>query len=705
MLTAPVKYRQALHQNKRNYRERAEITLSNGTILKPNEANLWTGGFSVEEAVSDDNSFTALGSTIIGSATITLNNIDNAYSEYDFTNAKVKLYVALRDPDHPEMNLVEFRKGVYSVDDASYTGSTIVLSLLDNMAQFDRPYRSSALRYPATLSEIVRDACLNCGVPNGAVTFPRGATSIGKRPDDEAITFREVIGWAAAIAGCYAKCDSQGFLRFNWFDTDSLESVMKGIDGGRFDTNKPYATGDRAEGGNFNPWSNPSAIDGALFTENLGVHVLSSLYSQDIGIDDIVITGIRIFVEHKTNEGKTTTETYKAGSDGYTIDIKGNRLVTPSTAQDFANELGKKLIGSRFRKAKVTIANDPTIEAGDVAVLWDQKNNGHLIYVTRTEFSPDQTQVIICGGETPARNSSTRYSWQTKNQVLSDKKLNDAISAREAAIQNLTQKLSETSGLYSTIQTTSTGSKIFYLHDMPRLEESAVVWKMTTTAWGVTTNYNKGVNTVWNGGMTVDGDTIVRLLSAEGINADWISAGTLKSKRSNTSFNLSTGELTIDKGSIRLGGNFTVNSQGVLSAKNVTISGLSAENATISGTINNKNNSTFVSISDGKISMGDMAGQTKQTQGVLSSSSTVADAGYGILLEARSGELSLRSATHIEFRVKGYDRCATMDEYGLHVRNGTHFEIVYLPTDVKPDGTVKSYKRCVIVDGILKDHA
>lgn len=114
-------------------------------------------------------------------------------------------------------------------------------------------------------------------------------------------------------------------------------------------------------------------------------------------------------------------------------------------------------------------------------------------------------------------------------------------------LKDLADKLAAHSGLYSTVETQSDGSSIFYLHDMPTLNESAIVWKMTKEAWGVTTNYNKGKNTVWNGGMTVDGDTIVRILTAVGVDADWINTGKIQSKDGSVSIDL-------DKNTINLKG-------------------------------------------------------------------------------------------------------------------------------------------------------
>ena len=56
-------------------------------------------------------------------------------------------------------------------------------------------------------------------------------------------------------------------------------------------------------------------------------------------------------------------------------------------------------------------------------------------------------------------------------------------------------------------------AKSFNLHDKPTLAESQAIWKMTSEAWGVSTDGGQ----TWNGGMTVDGDTIVRILTAVGL--------------------------------------------------------------------------------------------------------------------------------------------------------------------------------------------
>ena len=57
------------------------------------------------------------------------------------------------------------------------------------------------------------------------------------------------------------------------------------------------------------------------------------------------------------------------------------------------------------------------------------------------------------------------------------------------------------------------------------------------------------------------------------INADYIATGVLTDVNGNTTFDLSTGELTIGKGSIDIGGSFSVDSYGHLTAEDVDIGG------------------------------------------------------------------------------------------------------------------------------------
>lgn len=530
-------FKKALYENERNYLAFADVTLSDGTVLHLTNSEIWTGGYTREDAISEDENFTVLGSAIAGSATLIINNIEDQFSEYSFKDAKVRLYEGMEFIENGVTRLEKLKGGRYTVDDTQYNGAKITLSLLDNMIQFDRPYSESTLQYPATCDTIVRNLCTVCGVTLRTFDSTYKNTVIQTRPSDEAITCREVLSWVATICGTFAKCNVDGELELKWFDITKLQSLFDGLDGGVFDDGTPrYTSGDTADGGTFNPWNTGYVYDAGEFSSRDDIAIISSLKSQNIAVDNTVIAGIRIYVKNPNEDAESDilTYTYPANySEGVLIEISDNEFITPSNANTILQRLKPLLYGLTFRKANVSQLNDPSLEAGDVGYIIDRKNNHYPIIITRNTFKLDGFQTIVCGSQSVLKNSSVQFSDATKSFLEYKRLLNKERTAREVALEQLSEALAEHSGLYSTTQTTQSGN-IYYLHDMPDLADSKVVWKMTTEAFGVTTNYNGAhpEQTVWNGGMTVNGDVIANILDAIGVNAGWINTGQLVIKNS-----------------------------------------------------------------------------------------------------------------------------------------------------------------------------
>ncbi len=548
-------FRQLIFEGKINYLEYVDLTLTDGTELSLKNKDLWQGGISMEDAVSSSDSF-SLGSAIINKCKISICNITDEYSEYDFDNALVKTYIGLELPDG---TVEKFQKGTYVVDDPSYDGSIITLSCLDNMSKFDRQYSESKLVYPSTLESIVKDACDVCGVALNTSKIPHGDYTVQTRPSDEAITFRDVIAWAAQIAGCFARCNTVGQLEFKWYNQEALERI--GYDGGSFDKEDPgrYVTGDTANGGSFNPWDNGDNVDGGTFKDFESIHYIYSHYSTpNVSTDDVVITGVRV-IENVDNENHSgATVTYMSGKDGYVIEVSGNDLIQNNSGLDISNWLGEQLIGFRFRRATLNHSSDPTIEAGDVAIAFNRKNQSFPILVSSTRFSTGSSQETESSAETPTKNSAQQFSQSVKNYVEFRNGIADERSAREKAQEELKTRIDNSSGLFTTEEKMPDGSTVFYMHDKPKLSDSSIVWKMTAEAWGVSTDGGKS----YNAGMTVDGNTIVRILTATGVNADWIKTGKLEvvDEEGNSIFlvDIDTGQVSISGNHIQIGGSSVV---------------------------------------------------------------------------------------------------------------------------------------------------
>lgn len=509
-------FRKELNNGNRNYIKSAKITLKDSTELNLTDKDFWNNGVKIEDSTSNDNSFD-IGSVIIGQLTLTINNMYDDYSDYDFTDAKISnINVGIKLPDK---TIESLQYGQYTVNETKYNGSIITLSAYDNMYKFDQPYTKSTLSYPATLLQIAQDACSKCDVSLGTFDFPHNDFIIQNRPTDDGITFRNILQWIAQIACCYCKIDAQGRLTFGWYNTDILENVLL-LNGGNFQNWE--SSKDNVSGGNFAPWTAGEKLTGGDFSSTDSYHTIHSFNSLTLATDDVVLTGVRVSEAVETEEG-TETKTYQSGLDGYVISIEGNKLIQ-GTGATVVGFLAEKLIGLRFRPFNASALSDPAIEAGDIAILTDRKGNTYKTIITSNTFQPGNFQSISCGAETPARNSATRYSQATQIYVDYRKEIQKERTEREKALEELGERLEASTGVFTTIEEQPDGSNIYYLHNKPSLDDSDIVWKMTAEAWGVSTDGGK----TWNAGMTVDGDTIVRILTATGVNADWIKTGALQ---------------------------------------------------------------------------------------------------------------------------------------------------------------------------------
>lgn len=293
-----------------------------------------------------------------------------------------------------------------------------------------------------------------------------------------------------------------------------------------YDNGTPkYQTGDNADGGTYAPWSEGDVHSGGTFKDLLSSHHFISYTSPEISTDDVVITDILV-KEYSPDVNKDEVVPYLTGTEGYVLSIEENRFIPPGRGQEVAAYLGSRLIGLRFRPLSFSCLSDPTIEAGDVGFFTDRKCKTYKFLVTNTVFSSGNYQTVTCDAQTPARNKSTRYSAATQAYVELRKQIRKERTEREKALEELGNRLAASSGLYTTVEVAESGGKIFYLHDRPNLADSNIVWKMNAEAWGVSTDGGKN----WNGGMTVDGDAIVRILTAIGVNASWIDTGRISVK-------------------------------------------------------------------------------------------------------------------------------------------------------------------------------
>lgn len=585
------------------YLKYADITLTDGTVLNLTSANLWANGFSFEDSVSGDSSFD-IGSAIINVLNLSINNFDGEYSDYDFEGAEVICYVGLQIEDEDTSELLD-SDGEQIMDS---TGDTIIvhknaviektrictvtvieqpedetvtidLTCEDNMRKFDRNYSDSKLKYPATRGQIVRDACEVCGVTLQTTSFDRDDYIVQNRPNDEALTFRQVLQWVAQIGCQWMRCDEYGRLCIGWYSSINEEEliindlgVLKTQDDSNISLELSSANGIlSANNGTF--LENDGILRLFATDEKGNESEIKTTYGFTPHHTDVVITGVK--VTEYSESSSDNPQTYMVGTEGYVLGISGNKLIRVGDGQTIASMIAEKCVGMRFRPFESECPTDVALEAGDSLIIVDRNGKIYTSLLTTTTLKPGSGQKIACNAKSAAKNSSTQYSQATQAFVTARNMVKQEKTEREKALEEFGKRIDSATGVYTTEEIQEDGSRIFYLHDKPTLAESKAIWKMTSEAWGVSTDGGQ----TWNGGMTVDGDTIVRILTAVGLNADWINTGaiTVKDADKNIIFqvDMDTKTVVIDP-DVLIIGNMTLSEklenmdENIASAKNMT---------------------------------------------------------------------------------------------------------------------------------------
>ena len=518
MINTSIDYRRAVEKN-RQFILQDKIIFDNKKSLTLSMEDVTA--YSINEASSGNGKF-EIGAAIVKEYKASLNNMDGKLDGIEFEGADIsaKIGLLLQGGSYEYL-----RKGEFRIVEAKERDLTIDIKAYDGMLYFDKPYSESTLRYPATVNQILSDACISCQMTLNARSVQMGSLVVRERPDDEAVTFRDIISFCAQIMGCYAVINNLGQLEFRWYDFATLDSLRDDwYDGGVFDKGMPYATGDTADGGRFNPWDTGAVIDGGSFAGQGEYHHAYLLKSQSINTNDVTITGISVTVKQGTDGQE---KTYLYGQEGYVLELSGNLLVQEENVQAVLQHVGQKITGNTFRPLSVSAQSDPSIEAGDLVIVTDRKQKSYLTVVTNTTFSLSGSQKIECSAETPTEKNYTRYGAVTKLISSSKDKMNQMVnqqlSAYDIASRQLSSLMARSMGLYETYDVQDDGSTIKYQHDKPNLSDSKTIWKQTQGAFAVSTDGGK----TWNAGTDAEGNALFNVLSVIGFYFDWAKGGTL----------------------------------------------------------------------------------------------------------------------------------------------------------------------------------
>lgn len=542
MINASDAFKQKLQDGEKVWQE-VEITFPDGTVKTVKDEIM--GENCTFSDCAESSSF-PIGCVVCKSMTLELDNTSDQWKNYNFYMAKVHAYLKMQtsvaspaatdellDENYDsildqsggailatkaaaEDRVETIDKGTYTVTIPEQYGEIIKLAALDDMYKSDTAYKTK-LKLPQTLSVLVRDACDTLDIPMGFTVMSHGAMSISKIPEN--MTFRQFFGYVAMIECANARLNQKGQLEFVKWSLDKEPTI----------------------------------------------ELVDYISAPTISSDDIVITGIEVVKGDKS-------ELY--GKTGYVLKME-NDLVSDEDLATVAAQIGDSIIGTRFRNLQGELAFNPLLEFGDIAYSYDRKKNKYVTPLTDVSYAVNGKTTVKTQAEDPIKGMSQFVSEVTKAIVAARRLVQQEKTAREKALEEFGKRIDSATGVYTTEEIQEDGSRIFYLHDKPTLAESKVIWKMTSEAWGVSTDGGQ----TWNGGMTVDGDTIVRILNAVGVNATWINTGAITVKDANENIlfqvDMDTKTVVIDP-DVLIIGNMTLSEklenmdENIASAKNIT---------------------------------------------------------------------------------------------------------------------------------------
>ena len=527
-------FKEQQNSGNRNYLKYADFTFTDGTTLSITDEDLWSNGLKFEDAVSQSGSFD-IGAAIVNKLTLQINNFSGKFTNYIWDGARVVCYIGME----LSTGIEKIRICTMTVTDAPYQNTAIIsLTCEDDMRKFDWDYSESKLTYPATRLQIIQDACEVCGVTLQSTRFDNDDFVIQNRPDDNSLTFRQVVAWVAQMGCQWAKSDEYGRLCLGWYERevpDDFYSVEE------------------------TPWKD---TDGNDILDTTGAQIITVMQKGITAVDtngftpwlyDIEITGVKV-TEYVDNSAENDAKIYQSGKSGYVVEISDNKLIQEGTGAEICQIIADRCVGLKFRPFTTGALTNIAWEAGDAVAISDRNGNQYKSYLTSVTLNPGTFEQLECSAKSVSRSNQKQYTLSQQITAETKKNLKDERTAREKALEDLSQRLAESSGTYTTVETQPDGSNIYYLHNKPNLADSDIVWKMTAEAWAVSTDGGK----TWNGGMTVDGDVIARILTATGVNADWINTGTIKAidKDGNITFmvDITTGRVIINADAVQIKG-------------------------------------------------------------------------------------------------------------------------------------------------------
>lgn len=482
-------YKQKIKENNRLFECKIQIQHSKG-VLELSDKDLAQGTLIYTESSQAGEEFT-VGGTVASDISFSILNKPE-YNDIQFIGATVLVNIGLLVQEGAEAHFLQPSQpskmpgfdekweyvplGIFHIDEVKRLRNTIEIKAIDNMINLDKPYSLSKLSYPATLYQIYNNICNVADIPIGTSSFPNMNYVVNERPQDD-LTLRDVLGYVAELAGCFAKCNRYGALELKWYQsTDIVISPAN-----RF---------------SFKPSDDIVQIKGVMYS--------------------------------------TEDTSYLAGSDEYAIDLSENPLLQGDYETVLPN-IYNNVKDTVFTPYECSWQGNPAIEAGDMIVQVDIDGKAYNTLVTSSTFKYRGASTLSAKGlpeiSRGYKGSTNRKIAEIKKKI--DKDIGDKLTTLEEAQLQATELIANMLGGYA-IKT----EEALYIADNQDLSKAQKVWKWGIGGFGYSEN---GVNGPYTTAITADGSIVAMLVAANIITADMVKTGVLQSEDGSSWLNLDNG--------------------------------------------------------------------------------------------------------------------------------------------------------------------
>lgn len=372
---------------------------------------------------------------------------------------------------------VETLIGEFKVEKPTIASRTTMrFTAYDNVLKTEKVFSDWLIQnqsmFPMSLLTLTQAACDYCGVSLATADFPHAELSVGAFYGD-GITCRQVLGWAAAIAGRFVRANTAGEIEFAWYTeidgiicTPSSSSYAADItvtdDGeGNIAVSSPRMTVNDDGNGNVTVdipgvqvlYSNGNVT---FASETVVPYFMDGISYESYATD--VIEQVRI-----NHSEADVGISFPTDATGNCFTISGNMILGACAVGDVAGvaaSLYNQLSQITYTPMKIRVPRTIKVRAGDIVRLYTPTPVEKTLrtYVMRVSITASGTSIESTGDKSYGTNaavSSQKYTNLT-GKMMSMKIDTEGLESKNTDLEGRVSRIAQTvQGLETTVLDTT----------------------------------------------------------------------------------------------------------------------------------------------------------------------------------------------------------------------------------------------------------